>query len=119
MPGKLYRFYIRAADVSAAVRHSVATPLKLGCFPGHILAEVTMVSPQSSPTQGTALKTVLRHLPVRAPIRTLANGRRLTDSPQSTRVTLRSCPIYLQATGSSQSWGYLLQKEKDASPSRK
>lgn len=63
MPGKLYRVYVRAADVSAAGGHSVATPLKLGRFPGHILAEVTMVSPQSSPTQGTALKTVLRHLP--------------------------------------------------------
>lgn len=44
MPGKLYRFHTRAADVSAAVRHSVATPRKLGCFPGHILAEVTAVS---------------------------------------------------------------------------
>lgn len=64
MPGKFCRFYTRAADVSAAVRHSVATPLKLGCFPGHILAEVTMVSSQSSPTQGTALRTVLCQLPV-------------------------------------------------------
>lgn len=45
MPGKLYRFSIRATDVSTAVRYSVVTPLKLGCFPGHILAEVTMVSP--------------------------------------------------------------------------
>lgn len=44
MPGKLYRVYTRAADVGAAVRHSVATPLKLGCCPGHILAEVTPVS---------------------------------------------------------------------------
>lgn len=69
MPGKLYRFYVRAADVRAAVRHSVATPPKLGCFPGHILAEVTMVSRQSSPTQGTALKTVLRHLPVGLPFK--------------------------------------------------
>lgn len=85
MPGKLYRFYIRAADVSAAVRHSVATPLKLGCFPGHILAEVTMVSLQSSPTQGTALKTSASP-PCRAPIQTLANGRRLPHLPSGNRV---------------------------------